>query len=213
MNTLLIIVQAWVLVMALSVDAFVCSFSYGATKIKIPIKSIVIINIICSSLLAVGLLFGNLIGNYIPGNLTMWISFTILLLLGLSKIFDSTIKRIIRKYNGINKDFKFSLFNLGFVLQVYADPEEADIDNSKELSPKEAAPLAIALGIDGLSVGFGVGLAATNAILITGLSFISGVLFVMLGSYLGRKVAQKTDLDLSWLSGAFLIVIAILELF
>ena len=212
MSVVLIILQAWMLVVALAIDAFVCSFSYGANKIKIPIKSAVIITLICSLFLGSGLLFGNIIGHYFPEKMGSWFSFIILFFLGMSKLFDSTIKNIIRKYNGIKKDFTFSLFQLGFVLQVYADPEEADVDSSKVLSPKEATPLAIALSIDGLGVGFGVGVAAANAALLIGLSLISNMLAVIVGSYVGNKIAQKTSVELSWLSGVILIIIAMMQI-
>lgn len=95
---------------------------------------------------------------------------------------------------------------------MYADPNKADVDGSKILSPKEATPLAIAVGLDGLTVGLGVGvgIAAANAFLLVGLSLISDILAVILGCYLGNKIVQKASLDLSWVSGAILIVIAII---
>lgn len=202
--------QAWILVVAIGIDAFVCSFSYGTNKIKIPFKSVMIINIVGTLLLAAGLYFGGIISRFLPEEAAGWIAFIVLFGLGISKIFDSAIKSSIRKYNGINKDFKFSFFHLGFILKVYADPEEADSNKSKELSPKEATPLAIAIGLDGLSVGFGIGMTTVNVFLILGLSLISDVIFIMLGCYLGIKLAQKFNLDLSWLSGIILIAIAVL---
>jgi len=200
------------LVLALGIDAFVCSFSYGASKIKIPFKSVLVINIVCVSLLAIGLFLGVIINSFLSADIAGWIAFIILFGLGISKIFDSTIKRVIRKYNGIDKDFKFSLFNLSFIFKIYADPEEADVDQSKELTPKEAMPLAVAIGLDGLSVGIGIGIAMINPFLILGLSRISDTIAIMLGAYLGNKLAQKTNWDLSWLSGVILILIAILEI-
>jgi len=209
----MMVLQTSMLLTALAIDSFVCSFGYGANKIKIPFKSIMAINIICTILLAIGVFFGSIIGNYIPEDVTMWISFFILFLLGLSKLFDSAVKNVTRKLNGVSKEFKFSWSGLGFVLNVFTNPEEADIDNSKVLSPKEAIPLAIALGLDGLSVGLGIGLSVTNIFLLLGLSLVSDVIAITLGCYLGNKVAQKSTMDLSWLGGVILILIAILEVF
>jgi len=211
MNILILLFQAWMLVFALGVDAFACSFGYGASKIKIPFKSVLVINAVCTSLLAIGLFLGVIINNFLSADVAAWIAFTILFGLGLSKIFDSTIKGVIRKYNGIDKNFKFSLFNLSFIFKVYADPEKADVDQSKELTPKEAMPLAIAVGLDGLSVGIGIGLAMMNPFLILGLALITDVIAMMLGAYLGNKLARKFNFDLSWIGGVILIVIAILE--
>ena len=211
MNVIMMVLQTSMLLTALAIDSFVCSFGYGANKIKIPFKSMMSINIICTILLAIGVFFGNIIGNYIPEDVTMWISFFILFLLGLSKLFDSAVKNVTRKLNGVSKEFKFSWSGLGFVLNVFANPEKADIDNSKVLSPKEAIPLAIALGLDGLSVGLGIGLAVTNIFLLLGLSLVSDVIAITLGCYLGNKVAQKSTMELSWLGGVILILIAVLE--
>ena len=203
--------QAWILVMALAIDAFVCSFGYGISKIKIPFKSVMVINAVCTSLLAIGLFLGAIINNFLSEDIAGWIAFVILFLLGISKIFDSAIKRLIRKNNGIDKDFKFSFFNLGFIFKVYANPEEADVDHSKELTPREAMPLAIAVGLDGLSVGIGIGITLINPFLILGLSLFSDIIAVILGAYLGNRLARKINWDLSWIAGVILILIAILE--
>ena len=208
----MMLMQAGMLVMALAIDAFVCSFGYGTSKIKIPLKSVVVINIVCTILLSVGLFLGVIINNILPYEAAGWISFTILFSLGVIKIFDSIIKRFIRTRNGIDKNIKFSLLNLGFVLRIYADPEFADTDYSKELTPKESVPLAIALGLDGLSVGIGIGLALFNPIILLSLTFVSGILIVISGSWLGNKIAKKINFDLSWVAGIILIVIAVLEI-
>ena len=211
MNFLMTVLQASVLVLALAVDAFACSFGYGASKIKIPLKSVVVISIGCTILLGVGLFLGAMMTSILSYEAAGWIAFTILFILGVIKIFDSIIKRIIRTKNGIDTDINFSLFNLGFVLRIYADPEFADADYSKELTPKESIPLAVALGLDGLSVGIGIGLALINPLLILSLTFISGILVIIFGAWLGNKVAKKITTDLSWVAGVILIVIAVLE--
>ena len=212
MNTLVMVFQAWMLVLAVGIDAFVCSFGYGSNKIKIPFKSVMVINIVCTLLIAAGLYFGVFINGFLSEGAAEWIAFAILFTLGLIKLFDSAIKGLIRKHNGIDKRLKFSLFNLKFIFKIYADPEEADVDQSKELSPREAMPLAIALGLDGLSVGIGIGLTLINPLLILGLSLVSDIIAVILGAYLGNKLAQKIKFNLSWLTGVVLITIAILEI-
>jgi len=211
METIIMVMQAWMLVIALGIDAFACAFGYGASKIKIPFKAVMLINIVTSGLLSAGLFFGTAIGHFLPEEAAEWIAFGILVALGIYKLFDSAVKKAIRKRNGINKNIEFSLFKLNFLLKIYANPEAADADESKELSLREATPLAVAVGLDGLSVGFGVGIAAAtaNVLLIVGLSLISDILAVVLGCYLGNKIAKRLSLDLSWLSGVILIGIAV----
>lgn len=207
-----LVFQTWLLVFALAVDAFVCSFGYGASKIKIPLKSVLVINVVCTTLLALGLFLGRFIHGFVSEEFAGLLAFTLLFLLGLSKIFDSALKRIIRKHNGIEKDFKFSLFNFGFVFKVYANPEEADVDASKDLTPKEALPLALAIGLDGLSVGIGIGVTLVNPLLLLTLSFATDVLAVVTGVLLGNRLARKVKVDLAWLGGVILILLAFAEL-
>jgi len=75
---------------------------------------------------------------------------------------DSFTKAIIRKNTNLNKKIKFSFFNINFILTLYADPEKADVDFSKTLSPKESVALAISLSFDGLAVGFGAVMGNVN---------------------------------------------------
>ena len=211
MEFMLILFQTFLLVLALGLDAFICSFSYGANKIKIPLKSVLMINFVTITLLFIGTVTARLLSPILPEFLTEWLPFLILSFLGISKIFEGVIKGMIRKNKG-RRHFNFSLFNLGFILQIYADYEQADRDGSKELSIKEAIPLAIALGLDGLSVGFSIGLSAVGIPLLLGMSFIVEFLCVLLGVTLGRSVAKKLKFDLSIFSGLILMAIALFEL-
>jgi len=210
MGILFLILQTFLLVFALGVDALVCSFSYGVNKIRIPLKSMLVINVITLLLLAFGIIIARILGEFLPPIFVYVLSFSILFILGLSKIFEGTIKRMIRRHEG-SRDFNFSMFNLGFVLQVYAEYELADSDESKELSVWEAIPLAFAVGFDGLSVGLSIGLMQLNIGLLLGMSFVVGVACVAIGDYLGRKLSRKTTFDFSIISGVILILIAVLN--
>lgn len=204
--------EAIFIVTALSTDAFVASFAYGSNKIRIPFSSVTVINVVCSSILAISLFLGSIISPFIPEYLTTWICFTILFVLGIIKLFDSLIKSFIRKHINWDKKLKFSFCNLRFILNIYADPEKADIDSSSVLSPLEAASLSIALSLDGLAVGFGAGLGSVNYVEVVLFSLISDMVAVMLGAYIGRKVVERVPLNLSWLSGALLLALAFMKL-
>jgi len=211
MGILFLVLQTFLLVLVLGVDALVCSFSYGVNKIRIPLKSMLVINVITLLLLALGIVIARGLEGFLPPVFIYALSFLILFILGLSKIFEGTIKRMIKHHEG-RRNFRFSMFNLGFVLQVYAQYELADFDDSKDLSIKEAIPLAFAVGFDGLSVGLSIGLMQLNIGLLLGMSFVVGVGCVALGEYLGRKLARKSSFDFSIVSGLILILIAIWNL-
>lgn len=209
--TLPSLLEAFLLVAAVSLDSFVASFAYGTNKIKIPPLSVAVISVICSGMLAVSLFFGSLLRDYVPEAVTKGKCFTILFLLGVVKLFDSAIKMRIRKHK-IDRQMKFSFLSLQVILNVYADPEKADIDRSKVLSPLEAVSVAVALSLDGLAVGFGAGLASIDFFQAVVICLLFSAVTVGIGSLLGRKLAEKTNLNLTWVGGVLLLVLAFLKL-
>jgi len=211
-----ILLSSLLLVSALCLDALVAAFGYGANKIKIPFHSVLIINIICSAFLAASLFAGKAVSGFLSPTACKYICFSLLLLIGLIKLCDSFIKGYIRKKKTVSKSIRFKFFSLKFILNIYADPETADADMSKTLSMGEAAALAVALSIDSLAVGLGIGFEGANhwiyAVMVA-LSLVTGVAAVIFGCFLGKKIAQKTPLNLSWLSGVILIGLAVSKLF
>jgi len=212
MGFLIIFIQTLVLVFALGIDALVCSFSYGVNKIRIPKRSMVMINVITTVLLGLGIILARFMGEFLPPVAVYILSFSILFILGLSKIFEGAIKAMIKRNKG-SRDFNFSLFNMGFVLQIFAQYELADVDESKELSLSEAIPLAFAVGFDGLSVGLSVGLMQLDVSLLLVMAFFVGLICVWLGDFFGRKLSKQLTFDFSIISGLILIGIAVFNLF
>lgn len=207
-----LIIESFIFTLALSSDTFIASFSYGVNKIKIPFISGIVINLICCGILTISLFFGYFFRDYISDTLVSVICFIILAGLGTIKLFDSSIKTIIRRNNNLHKEVKFHLFNLKFILNIYADPECADCDESKQLSISEAATLAMALSIDGLAAGFGAALGNLNYIAVITTSFLLGVIAVYSGSKLGKRISSTIKFDMSWISGALLIFLAVMKL-
>lgn len=212
MEILVMIAEALFLVSALSLDAFAASFAYGTNRIRIPLKSAVIISLICSAMLGGALFMGRLLQNLIPKGLTVGICFTILFLLSLTKFFDFFIKMWIQRSKDASPKVDFHFLNFHFLLQIMCDATQADVDHSKELSSKEAAALSLALSFDGLAAGLGAGMAGSSLPPALFLSFLLSMLSVLSGCFLGNKIAGKTELNLTWVSGVILLVLAFLKL-
>ncbi len=210
--TLEIVAELLLMLMALSIDAFAASFAYGVSSIKIPWPSVFILAGVSSLVLALSASLGLLIKGLIPESCIKLLCFTLLLILGVIKLFDSFIKSIIRRKNGVDGHLSFQLLNLHFVLRVYADPDIADADQSKVLTAKEAVSLSLALSLDSLAVGFGASMATFNVLLAIPVSFLFGLLAVTLGSALGSKFQKSLNSDMSWISGLMLIILAIMKL-
>ena len=93
------------------------------------------------------------------------------------------------KHNGtgLTKELRFSLLNFSFILKLYANPVEADINVDKVISPKEAWEPAAA--------------------------YLANMIAIFAGCRLGRFLVKKLPFNISWLSGITLIVLAVLRLF
>ena len=87
-----VLLKAAVLAISLSIDAFAASFAYGCKKITIPMASLHTINLICACVTGLSILFGSVLVPYIPEWLAVGLSFAILFLIGISKLFDSITK-------------------------------------------------------------------------------------------------------------------------
>lgn len=203
--------ESLLLVSSLCIDSFVASIAYGTSKIKIPPKSVIIINLVCTSTLACSLFIGSLFKSFLPGNLPAVLGFIILMSLGIYRLFEYLFKAYISKKTKCDYPLIFKLFDFKFVLQVYADETKADFDKSKSLNSKESFYLALALSLDSLAVGFGSSLCNINYVQTLVLCFLIGVSAVSIGVFLGQKFSEKLHLELSWLSGVLLIILAIVR--
>ncbi len=205
--------QSLLLVLSLCLDTFVASIAYGTDKIKIPFYSSIIINLVCSLFLGVSLFLGDILKDFLPMNIATYLSFFLLLSLGVYRIFEVFCKKYINKFSNKDTPLTFKIFDFKFVLQIYADEIKADYDKSKLLSAKEAFYLAVALSLDSLAVGFGSALGYVNYIEVIVLCFLVGIICLLLGSYLGQHFASKMNINLSWLSGVLLIILAVIRTF
>jgi len=208
-----ILLEAAILAASVSIDAFAAAFAYGCKKIKISVASINIINLICTCIIGLSFFFGSLLTRYIPPQFALWLSFSILFVIGLTKLFDSITKSFIRRHTQFNKEIKLSVFNFKLAMRVYADPEEADADVSKSISPREAAVLAVSLSLDGIAVGFGAAIIGINAPAVILFSLVMGFAALLSGGQLGNRAAEKIKFNISWLGGVMLIGLAVGKFF
>jgi putative sporulation protein YtaF len=203
-----LIAGAALLALTLSLDAFAAAFAYGCKKIKIPLLSGGIIAVICTATTGLSFLVGSVLSPFVSSGVTVWVSFGVLFVIGTVKLLDSFTKSLIRKYTDINKEIALSVFNFKLILNIYADPEAADVDVSKSISVKEAAVLAVSLSLDGFAVGLGAALLGMNGGWVTLFSLIANSLALCLGSTLGNKAASNIKFNISWLAGILLIMLA-----
>ena len=127
------------LVTALSVDAF-CGqlFPMAPNHIRIPLRSVAFVSGILQRD-AGGFPAGSRVLALTCRGQPSVLCFLLLAGLGIVKIFDSSLKALIRRHRDLHKEWQFSAFHLRVILNIYANPEQADQDRSGSLSLREAA--------------------------------------------------------------------------
>lgn len=210
---LLTILSTLLLVIGLCVDTFVTSFSYGVNKIKIPFISAIVINLVSTTFLAISLYFGKLVSSFLSPSFTTFLGFIILFILGFLHLGESLLKVYWKRRNTSATAFDFKLFDMKFTVNMEIAEEDLYNPKTRLLKSSEAASIAIAISIDELAIGFGLGLVAVSPLFLIGLFALCAMISVFLGSFLGRTLAVNTDLNLSWITGATLLLIAFSKFF
>lgn len=189
-------VRSLLFVAAMSTDCFTSAMGLGSAGIKLPFRSTLIISGAGTLFLALSAGFAEMLCTVIPESLWGTIYSATLIALG--------VFNLLKNYIG-----KF--FSRSSPAVLLFDGTSADKDNSKSISPAEAAALAVALSADSLVTGISAGLGNMNIPLLCSLSFLAGIASVSLGWRLGRKIVTSLNLDLGWLCGVILIVLAFVK--
>jgi len=187
MNYLTALGAAAVFMIIVSTDLLVCAFGYGVSKIHVPFRKVMVINLIGSLMIGTGLFVGYYIGSLLDDVVANGLAFGVLFGLGLFKITGWFLNR-----------------------------KKATDKKMRPITWAETIVLAVVLSFDGLAIGFGAtiddfGLAFILTVLV--MSLVTDMFVFALGQRIGKRITKNTKLDLSWLSGALLMMLATVGLF
>lgn len=168
-------------VLALTIDTLAISLVYGSQKIKIPVLSNIIINGVGTFVLVGSMMIGVVCKQFIPEEFTRYLSFAILCVIGTLKCIE-----------GITQ----------------STTQNADKNHDKIISSKESIAIATSISMDGMSIGIGAALLDINVVMVGVLSFTIGICVIYLGSFCGRILAKKTELDYTLIGGILIILFA-----
>ena len=207
--------EAVVLAVAISVDAFVCAFAYGNSRIRLPLRSVATITLVCVVVLGFAMLAGELLRGFFPTSVADVVFFVVLVVIGCSRLVDGLTKRLIMKYaaQALVRQINFRAWGFSFILQLYADPVHADIDESKTISAKEAVSLAAALSLDSVAVGIAAAMTRVDAAMLMTATAVATAVSLLLGVFAGVQLARRMRVDASMLGGILLIILAFMRLF
>ncbi|MCR2033195.1 manganese efflux pump [Anaerofustis stercorihominis] len=194
------------LIVALSMDTFLISSSFGSNNIRVKIPGAIIIALGSAVSLSVSILLSNILSNIIPIHLFNMLSFLVLIIIGSYNIFSTAIKNYLKKMQVLNKNISLNIEGYHLLVDVFIDETKADIDKSKDLDMKEALLIGGLGSMDSLCAG--LSFPFTNVSIIFVLAFIICISLVFLGFKLGGKLNDIVKTNLSWFSGVLLIILA-----
>lgn len=186
------------LVTAVCMDMFFASFSYGKNRIKIPFASMLTVSVTGAAVLVLAVGFSERISGIIPESLCIYGGAAVLILIGSVYLFKDFLKKILIKSDLQNKQIK-----------IFIDECNADIDNSCELSVKEAFLLSVSLSADSLASGMGAGFIGLNPIRTFFIAVTGGIMMMYGGFLLGKYIDMKVKGNFSWLGGVILILLGV----
>lgn len=200
----------FLLAAALCADTLFVCISYGASGIRIPALSRIILSAVPAVCFALSLALGSLIASYIPPLPFRLLGFFVLLLLGMQSLLGSKIRTALRRR--LDRGVTFRLKNLSIALSICADSRSADLDRSRTLSAHEALLLSLSVSLDSLVSGLSVGTDGLRVILLSLFTLLFSLLVCWAGTSIGHRLGESKH-DFSYIGGLLLIVIAVTKLF
>lgn len=173
-----------ILVFALSVDLFVFCIAYGSSRVRLSHGVIFVFSGMGSFCLGLSLAVGAFFAGLFPPSLPQVLGSLFLGGLGVAKLWDYRCRK-----------------------------KQGEVVKTPGLSFQKAFLLSLAMSADSLVAGFGAGFWKKQLLLLLFISFLAGLTAAYLGYAIGRRLAEKSKRDLSWLSGLLLLLLAIQKFF
>jgi len=200
---------------AVSIDGFVAGAAYGLKNIRMPLKSlgiVFVVTAVCSSLAMLG---AYVLGRFIDTHIAIVTGAFLLVLLGGWSLFQQYLTKDVEPFAVEGEVTATKLtFSIGrLVISIMAKPETADVDQSKVISPMEAAFLGLAVGADAAVGTFAAALMGILPIYTPVIIGIIHVICVAGGCYSSaRFIPQKLKKRFPYLPGTLLIVLGLIRL-
>lgn len=183
------------LAIALSLDSLGTGVAYGMRRLTFPPSAYLVLAATTGGLMAISMLAGASLLGAGDAALASALGRMALLALGLWQIHRGWRQylSILARESPAQPVAVFRLRPLGILLQVLHDPTQADLNRSGHLDPGEAALLGLALGLDALAAGLGIGMMGFPMEIIPTVALASPLLLAA-----GTLVGQRITSD--WLS-------------
>lgn len=201
--------------LALNVDSFCTSLTYGAKSIKVPPLSLFIISLVSMLSIALSMTAGRLLALKLPALFTYRLGCGLLLLIGFWILYQTLCKKKAksnRLENPEEKTVEIRLRPFGLVIQILKEPARADVDSSGIISPREALFLGTALAVDAIVAGFAVSLLGFSILVTAPAVGLGHFLLSLLGITAGKSIKAGLGRQLTALPGCILILLGLLKI-
>ena len=194
---------------AVSMDSLTAGLTYGTQRVKLQPAACLILTFIPSLFVPAANRVGSFLYFLLPQTALPFLSFTLLMLLGLSKLIESLLRLLTRKYPSLTRNWGLKIKQLNIIFTVYLSPEDANQEDLQILSAREALLLSLALSLDSVLVGMAFTTERLPLLPLFLLAALFNLLLFGAGYGLGHLVSSVLRIDLSWLSGLFLLLLAL----
>lgn len=194
---------------AVSIDSLTAGLTYGTQKVRIKFPSYFILICVPATFITAANRVGSYISLFLPESSIPLLSFVLLMLLGCSKLSESLIRLLARKCPSLKRNWGCRIKQLNIIFTVYLSPEDANQEDLQVLTPKEALLLSLALSLDSVLAGMAFTAGQFPLIALFLLSAIFNLLLFAAGYGFGHLISTVLHVDLSWLSGLFLLLLAV----
>lgn len=194
---------------AVSIDSLTAGLTYGTQRVQVRPSSYLVLVCVPAAFITAANRVGSCIFLLFPEKVLPLLSFALLTLLGCSKLSESLIRLLARRHPSLTRNWGCKIKQLNIVFTVYLSPEDANQEDLQVLSPKEALLLSLALSLDSVLVGMAFTTGPITPIALFGLAALFNLLLFAAGYGFGRLLSTVLHVDLSWLSGVFLLLLAL----
>lgn len=202
-----------ILAVAISLDNFAAGMAYGLRKIKIPVKSIVIIGLCTAISLGVAMLCGQLLQGFLTPAAANRVGGLILVLIGIWVIIQFFRREKEQEEPAEKLELTWEIKSLGVVIHILKRPSRADLDSSGNINAVEALMLGTALSLDAFGVGIGAAMLGYSPLILAGAAGVAGVIFLFAGLTSGRFFSHMQLLQrFTFFPGIILILVGFMKM-
>lgn len=182
-------ISLFMLAAAVSLDSFSAGLAYGLKKLKLPVKSSIILSLCSAVVLLVAMGAGHWLSRWFSEQAASRLGGIILIVLGAWVLWQFFRERQVHEQMEEKPLIHLELKRLGVVVHIFKRPTAADLDQSGTINGLEALLLGFALSLDAFGAGIGAAMLGYPALVLAAAVAVMNLLFITGGLACGRKFA------------------------